>query len=150
MDLFSVMLGKKLGGGGAAPVLIDKNITENGTYNASSDEADGYKKVVVDVEKGSKFWPFTGSFKINAIYVERVVVPEGYSALLYDVGTESLLRATHLEEIYLPSTITSDGISGAIFKNSTNLKKIVINKPEGSIGGAPWGAPATCEVIWKG
>lgn len=34
---------------GSAPVLIEKNITANGTYNASSDNADGYSKVVANV-----------------------------------------------------------------------------------------------------
>ena len=50
MDILSYILGKKAGGGGGeAPVLIDKTITENGTYNASDDAADGYKTVEVDV-----------------------------------------------------------------------------------------------------
>lgn len=33
------------------PTLITKNITANGTYNASSDNADGYSQVVVDVQE---------------------------------------------------------------------------------------------------
>lgn len=37
------------GGGGT---LITKNITANGTYNASSDNADGYSSVAVNVPKG--------------------------------------------------------------------------------------------------
>ena len=37
------------GGGGSKPKLISKNITENGVYNASSDNADGYKSVDVNV-----------------------------------------------------------------------------------------------------
>ena len=42
------------GGGGSpapapAPVLIEKSVTENGTYAASSDNADGYSSVSVDV-----------------------------------------------------------------------------------------------------
>ena len=31
------------------PTLIEKSITENGTYNASDDEADGYSSVTVEV-----------------------------------------------------------------------------------------------------
>lgn len=31
------------------PTLIDKTITSNGIYNASDDDADGYKKVTIDV-----------------------------------------------------------------------------------------------------
>lgn len=37
------------GGGGGSATLIEKNITVNGTYNASDDEADGYRSVSVDV-----------------------------------------------------------------------------------------------------
>ena len=33
-------------------VLIEKNITENGTYNATDDNADGFSKVVVAVQNG--------------------------------------------------------------------------------------------------
>lgn len=35
--------------GGTAPTLISKSINENGTYNASSDNADGYSSVTVNV-----------------------------------------------------------------------------------------------------
>lgn len=51
MDLYNMLLAKKLsgGGGGDTFTLVDKTISANGTYNASSDDADGYKKVVVDV-----------------------------------------------------------------------------------------------------
>ena len=35
--------------GGYTPTLITKNITQNGTYNASSDNADGYSSVIVNV-----------------------------------------------------------------------------------------------------
>ena len=42
----------KTGGGGSAPVLITKNITQNGTYNASADSADGYSQVKVEVSGG--------------------------------------------------------------------------------------------------
>lgn len=35
-----------------SPTLITKNITANGTYNASSDNADGYSSVTVDVSGG--------------------------------------------------------------------------------------------------
>ena len=38
--------------GGSAPILITKNITQNGTYNASSDNADGYSSVTVNVSGG--------------------------------------------------------------------------------------------------
>lgn len=40
------------------PTLITKQITENGTYNASSDNADGYSSVEVSVSGGSSEVPF--------------------------------------------------------------------------------------------
>ena len=49
MDYYDILLAKKLSGGSGSATLIDKNINENGTYNASSDNADGYKKVIVNV-----------------------------------------------------------------------------------------------------
>ena len=44
-----IKAGKLVGGD---PVLITKNITQNGTYNASSDSAEGYSSVTVDVIGG--------------------------------------------------------------------------------------------------
>lgn len=37
------------GGGSPAPVLIEKSATQNGTYTASDDDADGYSTVTVNV-----------------------------------------------------------------------------------------------------
>ncbi len=37
------------GGGGGGSTLINKSVDANGTYNASDDNADGYKKVTVNV-----------------------------------------------------------------------------------------------------
>ena len=37
------------GGGGGSAILVTKDVTTNGTYNASSDHADGYSKVNVNV-----------------------------------------------------------------------------------------------------
>lgn len=50
MNLLHDLIRSKLAGsGGGEAVLISKTITENGTYNASADSADGYKKVTVNV-----------------------------------------------------------------------------------------------------
>lgn len=44
-DILAYLMGKQAGGGGGGEaVLIDKTISTNGTYNASSDNADGYKR----------------------------------------------------------------------------------------------------------
>ena len=40
------------GGGGSSATLITKTITENGTYSAEDDDADGYSEVTVNVPSG--------------------------------------------------------------------------------------------------
>ena len=37
------------GGGGGEAVLVNKTVSANGTYNASADNADGYKQVTVSI-----------------------------------------------------------------------------------------------------
>ncbi len=50
VDLYDLAFARNISGGGTpAPVLIQKNITENGTYNAASDSADGYSSVTIAV-----------------------------------------------------------------------------------------------------
>lgn len=47
---------------GTTPTLTTKNITQNGTYNASSDNADGYSSVTVNVPTVTP----TGTISINS------------------------------------------------------------------------------------
>ena len=51
MNLLHALIRSKLtgGSGGGDAVLIDKTVTENGTYRAADDSADGYKTVTADV-----------------------------------------------------------------------------------------------------
>ena len=132
------------------PTLIDKNITANGTYNASSDEADGYKKVVVDVplnNNNSNMIYYSGgggTFKFGEA-IEKLTIAEGYTQ---SGGASTFMYAINMKEISIPSTFT--GIPAESFSSCTKLEKITINKAEGSITGAPWGAPASCQIIWAG
>lgn len=55
-DIFDLAIASKLGGSGGGspspapqPTLITKNVTANGTYSASADNADGYSAVTVAV-----------------------------------------------------------------------------------------------------
>lgn len=61
-----------------SPTLITKSITANGTYNASSDNADGYSSVTVSVSGGGN-WTWMGN---NATLVQTP-----YSAKTYLVNT---------------------------------------------------------------
>lgn len=99
MDILSYILGKKAGGGGGEAVLVNKDISANGTYNASSDSADGYKKVVVDVpntyaagdegkvvSNGALVGQTSASYTANGTYDTTLIdsatvdVPSGYTA----------------------------------------------------------------------
>ena len=53
--------------GGGSATLITKSITANGTYNASSDNADGYSSVTVNVSGGggSVSRPFTANYWVD-------------------------------------------------------------------------------------
>jgi signal peptidase I len=56
-------------GGGGSATLIEREITENGTYNATDDDADGYSQVVVDVTPPSnEFYP---SVKTQSLMVQN-------------------------------------------------------------------------------
>lgn len=53
--------------GGGGSTLITKSITANGTYNASSDSADGYSQVTVNVPTGSGGLTFeSGTYEPSA------------------------------------------------------------------------------------
>ena len=90
LDIPSYLLGQQSGGRGES-TLINKTITKNGTYNASSDHADGYKKVAVLVKpplENNKQGTILGTggktfyvdddkyYGIGSIYVEGISAPQ--------------------------------------------------------------------------
>lgn len=85
------------GGGGSTPVLITKSITQNGNYNASSDNADGYSEVIVAVSGGMQTISLhEGLLDINNgnitsdsnyYYSDEFDMPSGY--VLFDFGAIS-------------------------------------------------------------
>ena len=135
MDYYDILLAKQLngGGGGGEAVLINKNINANGTYNASSDNADGYKKVVVNVPN-----PSTGSLSITSNntydvtnYASAVVnVPTGITPTgtipITQNGTVDVTNYASAD-VNVPSGWTSDGIAentqpnGAITLSSSSI-----------------------------
>ena len=64
---------------GTTPTLITKNITQNGTYNASSDNADGYSSVTVNVSGGG------GSDPIGILFQGEVNSTTGEYTMPYDL-----------------------------------------------------------------
>lgn len=145
MNFYDILLAKKLGGGGSQPTLIEKTITANSTYNASDDNADGYSKVTVNVESeyNAKYVKNPGTtFNASDSLVE-LSIPEGYTN--FTAGQFRYSNA--LKKIGIPSTMPT--IPSNAFAYNNNLETITINQPEGSISGAPWGAP-NATVVWTG
>ena len=68
-------------GGGGSAVLIEKTVTENGVYNASSDEADGYSSVNVEVEPSLT----TKNITENDTYIAADDGVDGYSSVTVNV-----------------------------------------------------------------
>ena len=64
------------------------------------------------------------------------------------IGRESFRNCTNLTEIELPSSVET--IEDNAFYNCSNLETIKINKAEGDLAGAPWGAPKGDRVlVWS-
>lgn len=91
------------GGGGGEAVLIDKTITANGTYRASADGADGFKKVVVNVSASPDLQSKTVTISENGT---TTVTPDtgkdGLSSVLIDVDVSPVLQSKSV-------SITSNG-----------------------------------------
>ena len=62
---------------GSTPTLITKTITQNGTYNASSDNADGYSSVTVNVSGGSGYTELPNYQVSNGVASKRSKVLDG-------------------------------------------------------------------------
>ena len=53
-----------------------------------------------------------------------------------------------LQKIIIPDSVTAIGNNAFFYYFNYNIKEIVINKTEGSINGAPWGA-ISATVNWQ-
>lgn len=67
---------------------------------------------------------------------------------LTNIGNTAFQNCYALGAIEIPATVTSIGTNA--FQNCHSMGKITINKPEGSISGAPWGAPSDVQIVWTG
>ena len=79
--------------------------------------------------------------------------PYLYSVYIGDSTPATTLSAsdfasTQINEVRIPAKIES--IDADAFKNCSSLEKIVINKAENGLAGAPWGAPDKCKICWMG
>lgn len=108
------------GGGGSpapAPVLIEKSISQNGTYNASTDNADGYSAVTVDVEGGAATL-ITKSVTANGTYAASSDNADGYSSVSVEV-----------EPNLTTKSITANGTYNATSDNADGYSSVTVNVP---------------------
>ena len=76
--------------------------------------------------------------------ITKVVISEGTKI----IGDTAFSQCRGLQTVEIPSTVTS--IGSLTFERCSNLSSIIINNKEGSIDGAPWGAPKGMRAItWK-
>lgn len=161
--------------GGGSSTLIEKSITENGIYNASDDEADGYSKVTVNVvgDYNAKFISLA-QFTL-AGNLQEIIIPEG----VIEIGTNCFFRCIYLTKLVLPQSLTKlnrnsirecnrlttitipSGVTtiGGMtvgttdaFNGNTNLTKIIVEQNEQTspiAQFAPWGAK-NAQIIWTG
>lgn len=114
--------------------LSVKEITENGTYNASDDNVDGYKQVTVDVHGGgieqliendTSITP-TGTYATSTYYNTSYGVKIGYMSnggviISMENGTSSQYRTLRFTASSLPSgvTLTAPSSTGTQFGSHT-------------------------------
>ena len=104
-------------GGGSTPTLITKSITSNGTYNASSDNADGYSSVTVNVSGGGSSVTFTPvkEYLPSGIGANGWTATDGTSSLTVDGGTYSASAGNYVEVNASNQLRMSMPISGSFY-----------------------------------
>ena len=104
-------------GGGSTPTLITKSITSNGTYNASSDNADGYSSVTVNVSGGGSSVTFTPvkEYLPSGIGANGWTATDGTSTLNIDGGTYSASAGNYVEVDASNQLRMSMPISGSFY-----------------------------------
>lgn len=121
--------------GSEPATLIEKNITANGTYNASADDADGYSSVNVNVSPIliSKTITENGTYSAHS----ESGTPDGYSQVVVNVPSHNVLIENR-------PPLTSDGNDGDTFiKYVTNA---IITLAMSINGGYNGGAQLNCNV----
>ena len=97
-----------------APTLITKTITENGTYAAEDDSADGYSEVTVNVSGGG-----SGSGDLKALVERTATTQLTFPSDLTAVGAYAFYEYSSLAITSLPNNVTI--IDSYAFFNCTNL-----------------------------
>lgn len=127
MNFFDILLAKKEAGGGDA-VLKQKTVTQNGTYNASSDSADGYSKVTVNVPASAVD---SGTKNITENGADQDVV--GYAAV--DVAVPNTYAAGDEGKVVSNGALvaqTSDTVTANDTYDTTLINSLTVNVSGGA------------------
>lgn len=84
-----------VGGSGGGATLIEKSITSNGVYDASSDQADGYSKVTVSVAQPTII--ARKNITENGTFNASTEGAAGYGIVVVDVAPD-VIRCPRVEE----------------------------------------------------
>lgn len=90
------------------PVLKTKSITANGTYNASSDNANGYSNVSVNVSPNLT----TKLITANGTYSASSDSADGYSSVTVNTPSYGILTVTASSSATYPKKLTFSNVSG--------------------------------------
>ena len=75
--------------------------------------------------------------------LNKIILPDG----LLTINTNAIAGCTSLTEIYIPASVTN--MSTSTFSGSSSLTKIYCGFREGSVSGAPWGAPENVDIMYN-
>lgn len=115
----------------------------NAEFSAIPAEFAAIKNLIsVDIPEGVT--ETDGSAFVNFTGLQKVTFP----STLNRISNYTFQGCTSLKSIEIPQHVAT--IGSGTFTACTALETITINKPEGSITGAPWGAPETTQIIWNG
>lgn len=143
--------------GGGSGTLITKSITQNGTYNASDDSADGYSQVTVNVsggatvepeEKDVNFYDYDGT-RLYSYTTEEFLELQSYPSLPTKAGINYTSWNISLEDC---QTLANRGDKldiGALGSPTDCDLKMIINLDEEYK--TPYvfvGANNTCSIDW--
>lgn len=106
-DLHDLLIAGRILGGNDSPELITKTVTENGTYSAASDNADGYSAVTVAVPE----LPVTFLKSIKSVgnsIIVTDIVPAYDDAAYVDMKAENLSTISGLSDIFFGIRKTSE------------------------------------------
>lgn len=144
--------------GGGSGTLITKSITQNGTYNASDDSADGYSQVTVNVsgggtiepeEKDVNFYDYDGTRVYSYTKAEFLALSEPPNLPTHEGLTENGWNYYNFDRA--KQYVERDGFLdiGALYKTTSGGTEIIINLTEEFK--TPYifvGATKNCTIDW--